>query len=66
MYSSAQFVFDLARYGRSSWACGEYVLRTQTPNMNTVAAKKAVTLPDLDTVDKLGPQFAVLKVKILN
>jgi len=62
-YSTAQFVFDLARFGRTGWALGDYKLRTQTPNMNTVAAKKALTLPDLDAVDKLGPQFAVLKVK---
>jgi hypothetical protein len=62
-YSSAQFVFDLARFGQTGWVCGDYELRSQTPNMNTVAAKKAVTLPDLVTVDKLGPQFAVLKVK---
>ncbi len=62
-YSSAQFVFDLARFGKTGWACGEYILKAQTPNMSTVAAKKAVTLPDLDVVDKLGPQFALLKVK---
>ncbi|MGB9616796.1 MAG: hypothetical protein ACPL7J_05690 [Desulfomonilaceae bacterium] len=62
-YSTAQFVFDLARFGRHGWTCGEYVLRSQTPNMNTVAAKKALTLPDLEAVDRLGPQLAVLKIK---
>lgn len=61
-YSTAQFVFDLARFGRSNWICENYALKTQTPNMSTVAAKKAVTLPDLQNPDKLGAQFAVLKI----
>ena len=65
-YSSAQFVFDLARFGRTGWTCGDHALRTQTPNMTTVSAKKAVTLPDLDVVDKLGPQFAVMKIRKLD
>ncbi len=61
-YSTAQFVFDLARFGSTSWSCENYVVRSQTPNMSTVAAKKAVTLPDLANPDKLGPQLAVLKI----
>lgn len=61
-YSTAQFVFDLARFGQSGWTCENYVVRSQTPNMSTVAAKKAVTLPDLISPDKLGPQLAVLKI----
>lgn len=65
-YPTAQFVFDLARFGQNGWACGDYILRTQTPNMSTVAAKKAFILPDLEVVDKAGPQFAILKVKKLD
>lgn len=61
-YSKAQFVFDLARFGRKEWTCGSYVLRTQTPNMATISAKKAVTLPNLDSVEHLGPQLAVIKI----
>lgn len=55
-YTTAQFVFDLARFGRTGWACENWVVRSQTPNMSTVAAKKAVTLPDLDVPDRLGSQ----------
>jgi hypothetical protein len=61
-YTSAQFVFDLARFGRSGWTCGNHILRSQTPNMSTVAAKKTMTLPDLDSPDKLGAQIAVIKI----
>lgn len=61
-YTTAQFVFDLARFGRNGWSFENYVVRSQTPNMSTVAAKKTVTLPDLDIPDKLGSQLAILKI----
>lgn len=61
-YSTAQFVYDLARFGRNGWSCENYVVRSQTPNMSTVAAKKAFTIPDLNNPDKLGAQLAVLKI----
>lgn len=62
VYSMAQFVFDLARFGRKEWTCGPYILKTQTPNMATISAKKAVTLPNLDSVESLGYQLAVVKI----
>ncbi|GAB6064266.1 hypothetical protein [Deferrisoma palaeochoriense] len=62
-YSSAQFAYDLARFGRSGWSLGDDMLRTMTPNMATVSAGKAITLPNLESVDTLGPQFAVLRVE---
>lgn len=61
-YSKAQFVFDLARFGRKEWTCGPYLLRTQTPNMATISAKKSITLPNLDSVEHLGNQLAVIKI----
>ena len=62
-YSSAQFVFDLARFGRRDWSCGDETLRGETPNMATVLAGKAMTLPNLDEVDKLGSQFAQVRIE---
>jgi len=62
-YSSAQFVFDLARFGRKDWSSGDETLRGQTPNMNTAAAGKSLTLPNLDELDKLGHQFALVRIE---
>jgi hypothetical protein len=62
-YSTAQFVYDLARFGRGGWSLGDEILRAMTPNMATVAAGKAMTLPDLDSLETLGPQFAVLRIE---
>jgi hypothetical protein len=62
-YSSAQFAYDLARFGQAGWSLGNDTLRAMTPNMATVAAGKAITLPDLEATDTLGPQFAVLRVE---
>lgn len=61
-YSTAQFVYDLARFGQNGWSFENYVVRSQTPNMSTVAAKKTFTMPDINNPDKLGPQLAVLKI----
>lgn len=62
-YSTAQFVYDLARFGKYGWSFGKEALRTRTPNMASVAAKKTMALPELESVNTLGPQFAVLKVE---
>ena len=62
-YSSAQFVFDLARFGKSDWSCGDETLRGETPNMATVSAGKSLTLPNLDDMDKLGHQFARVRIE---
>ncbi len=62
-YSTAQFVYDLARFGHREWTLGDEVLRTRTPNMATVASGRAMTLPNLDTVETLGPQLAVLRIE---
>lgn len=61
-YSTAQFVYDLARFGRRGWSVGGEVLQSQTPNMATTAAGKTIALPDLDSLTGMGSQFAVLKV----
>ena len=62
-YSTAQFVYDLARFGRRDWSCGDETLRAETPNMATVSAGKAMTLPSLEEVGKLGLQFARVRVE---
>jgi len=62
-YSSSQFVYDLARFGRQEWSYGDEILRTRTPNMVTVASGQAVTLPNLNSVESPGPQLAVLKIE---
>lgn len=62
-YSTAQFVYDLARFGSRGWACGEDVLHGESPNMATVSAGKAMTLPELSEMDKLGPQMARVRIE---
>ena len=62
-YSRAQFVYDLARFGKKDWTCGDETLRGETPNMATVTAGKSVTLPNLDELDKLGHQFARIRIE---
>ncbi len=62
-YSSAQFVFDLARFGKKEWSIGDETLRAQTPNMATVSAGKSLTLPNLEELDKLGHQFALVRIE---
>jgi hypothetical protein len=61
-YPTAQFVYDLARFGRKEWSFGGEVLQTQTPNMATSTVGKTVTLPDLESMTVQGHQFAVLRV----
>lgn len=44
-YSSAHFVYDLARFGETGWSCGEERLETRTPNMQTVMKGHTLALP---------------------
>lgn len=62
-YSSAQFVYDLARFGRDGWSIGNETLSTQTPNMATISAGKAMILPALGSLEAQGPQLATLSIK---
>lgn len=62
-YSSAQFVYDLARFGRDGWSIGNETLSTQTPNMATISAGKAMILPTLGSLEEQGPQLATLAIK---
>jgi hypothetical protein len=61
-YTSAQFVFDLARFGQDGWSCGDETLRAETTNMATVSAGKAMTLPSLNEIETLGHQLARLRI----
>ena len=57
-YSMAQFVYDLARFGRDGWKTerGER-LCNQPPNMASIAKGATVTLPSLDGDGSGGPQL---------
>ena len=60
-YSMAQFVYDLARFGRDGWKTdrGER-LRNQPPNMASIAKGATVTLPSLDGDGSGGPQLGAV------
>ena len=62
-YSMAQFVYDLARFGRDGWKTerGER-LCNQAPNMATIAKGATVTLPSLDSDGSGGPQLGAIWV----
>ena len=62
-YSKAQFLYDLARFGRKGWFLGDEILRSRTPNMATVAAGKAMIIPDLISAEGFGNQVAVMKIE---
>ncbi len=62
-YSSAQFVFDLARFGERGWEIGRERLRTQTPAMNTVMQGQTMTLPSLESVESSVETLAVLRIE---
>jgi len=62
-YTSGQFVFDLARFGQDDWSCGDETLRAESPNMATVSAGKAMTLPNLKEAETLGPQLARVRIE---
>jgi hypothetical protein len=61
-YSTAQFVYDLARFGADGWVLGDEAIRTMTPNMATVASNKVMTFPNLTGGDAQGDQAASLKI----
>ena len=60
-YSMAQFVYDLARFGRDGWKTdrGER-LCNQPPNMASIARGTTVTLPSLDGDGSGGPQLGAV------
>ena len=62
-YSMAQFVYDLARFGRDGWKTdrGER-LCNQPPNMASIAKGATVTLPLLDGDGSGGPQLGAVWV----
>ena len=62
-YSMAQFVYDLARFGRDGWKTdrGER-LCNQAPNMASIAKGATVTLPSLDGDGSGGPQLGAIWV----
>ena len=47
-YSMAQFVYDLARFGKDGWIMQGERLSTQTPNMASIQRGATVRLPPLD------------------
>ena len=59
----AQFVYDLARFGRDGWKTdrGER-LCNQPPNMASIAKGTTVTLPSLDGDGSGGPQLGAVWV----
>ena len=62
-YSMAQFVYDLARFGRDGWQDdkGER-LRNQPPNMASISRRATVTLPSLDGDGSGGPQLGAVYI----
>jgi hypothetical protein len=62
-YSRAQFVYDLARFGAKGWSVNDEMLKSRTPNMATVAAGKAMIIPELRSLEGTGTQVAVLKIE---
>ena len=62
-YPMTQFVYDLARFGRESWANRDERLRSQTPNMASIGRGATVTLPSLDGDGSGGPQIGVVWVQ---
>lgn len=63
-YSMAQFVFDLARFGRDSWKTNQGErLCNQPPNMASIAKHATVTLPTLDGDGSGGEQVGSLWIE---
>lgn len=60
-YSMAQFVYDLARFGKVSWKEDGYRLRTRTPNMDS--SGQSVTLPLLDRAGSDGHLVGVIWIE---
>ena len=63
-YVMAQFVYDLARFGREGWKTNRGDrLCNQPPNMATIARNASVTLPALDGDGSGGPQLGAIWVE---
>ncbi|MBK1644810.1 hypothetical protein CKO25_09140 [Thiocapsa imhoffii] len=62
-YPLPQFLYDLARFGRDGWRCGEELLRTQTPNMATISQGKTLMLPALAAQDGSNHRIAMLWIE---
>lgn len=62
-YPLTQFLYELARFGRDGWRCGDELLRTQTPNMATISQGKTLMLPNLDAQDGTNHRIAVLWIE---
>lgn len=62
-YSAAQFVYDLARFGKEGWMLGDESIRSHTPNMATIATGRVMALPSLDSLEILGPQIDVVRIE---
>jgi hypothetical protein len=62
-YPLTQFLYELARFGRDGWRCGDELLRTQTPNMATISQGKTLMLPNLDAQDGTSHRIAVLWIE---
>ncbi len=63
-YSSAQFVYDLARFGEMGWECGGARLKSRSPNMRTASSKACMTIPDLHNPGGTGTKVGHLKVEL--
>ena len=62
-YTTAQFVFDLARFGRQGWSCGDEILRSRTPTMREVSDRRVMMLPNLANPETQGEQIAALCIE---
>ena len=65
-YQMAQFVYDLARFGRDGWKAGQGErLSNQAPNMASIAKGDTVTLPSLKGDGGNGPQLCAICIQRL-
>ena len=62
-YSTAQFVYDLARFGRDGWKLDTERLASQTPNMATISRGATMTLPSLDGHGSSKPQIGTIWIE---
>lgn len=62
-YSSAQFVYDLAQFGREGWIFDDEILRSQTPNMVSVASGKTMSYPNTESAEGPGNPIAVIRIE---
>ena len=62
-YSRAQFVYDIARFGRDGWTLESERLASQTPNMATIGRGATMTLPSLDGQRSTRHQIGALWIE---